>query len=438
MSTLEPTTFTINRTPRVVRVSVVPNRVVAMSSRSKKKPSQANKRVQDAARRQAKAAYLAEKRASSSGRYWHGGRTGLEVGTILIPRAEAERNGDDMTHYDLQRGYGMNVTDPERVYFSSNREFARGFAGRIQGGDSDTGIVYQHGALYEVEPLGEIEKDPGFEGGVSWCAPRARIIAVEESNVRLNPFEVSERLGPYTAWMDGSPVYTPGGRYIPSPEQIKFGGIEAVLAMVETISPWTPVEYINASIAGQPTGYRPSQENFPSVLMGGAEAIDVMYAHRRRATVLTKLGVTFMQDALSHLPEVNALLQNAGHTVLSPDDERGTVVAFDTDGGVIGALVLTGVDFDGKCVMLIDAISVAPEWQGRGIGTVMLLAAQQLLPAQVFFAAGHCDPTVAGFFAQAGYTVLRPGENLILPVGDDPGLIDVGSEHAWFYRQGPI
>lgn len=419
------------------RLSVAPVTVVAMSSRSKKKPSP-TKRAQDAARREAKAAYLAEKRALSSGRYWHGGRTGLEVGTILISRSEAERDGADLTHYDLQRGYGMKVTDPERVYFSSNREFARGFAGRIQGGDSDTGIVYQHGALYEVEPLGEIEKDPDFEGGVSWCAPRARIIAVEETNVRLNPFEVSERLGPYTTWTDGSPVYTPNGRYIPSPEQIAFGGIEAVFAMAERIFPWTPVEFINASIAGEPTGYRPSPENFPSVLMGGAEAIDVMYAHHARATALTKLGVTFTQDALSHLPEVNVLLQNAGYTVVAPDDTRGTVVAFDPDGEVIGALVLTGADFDGKCVMFLDAISVAPEWRGKGIGTVLLLAAQQLLPAKVFFAAGHCDPSLAGFFAQAGYTVLHPGENLILPIGDDPGLFDVGAEHAWFYRQGPI
>lgn len=113
-------------------------------------------------------------------------------------------------------------------------------------------------------------------------------------------------------------------------------------------------------------------------------------------------------------------------------------MAFDAEREVIGALVLTAADFDGKCVMLLDAISVTPEWRGKGVGTVMLLAAQQLLPAQVFFAAGHCDPSVAGFFAQAGYTVLRPGENLILPVGDEPGLIDIGSDHAWFYRQGPI
>lgn len=438
MSIHKNTTSTIDHAARSRRLSVTPHTVVAMSSRSKKKTSRSNQRVQDAARREAKAAYLAEKRATSSGRYWRGGRTGLEIGTILIPRAEAERNGDDMTHYDLQRGYGMNVTDPERVYFSSNREFARGFAGRIQGGDSDTGIVYQHGALYEVEPLGEIEKDPDFEGGVSWCAPSARIIAVEEVNVRLNPFEVSERLGPFTTWTDGSPVYTQNGRYIPSPEQIAFGGIEAIFAMAETIFPWTPVEFINASIAGEPTGYRPSPEDFPSVLMGGAEAIDVMYAHRRRATELTRLGVTFTQDALSHLSEVNVLLQNAGHTVVAPDDTRGTVVALDSDGGVIGALVLTAADFDGKCVMFLDSISIAPEWQRKGVGTVMLLAAQQLLPGKVFFAAGHCDPTVAGFFAQAGYTVLHPGETLILPVGDDPGLIDLESDHAWFYRQGPI
>lgn len=78
---------------------------------------------------------------------------------------------------------------------------------------------------------------------------------------------------------------------------------------------------------------------------------------------------------------------------------------------------------------------VRGEW---GIGTVLLLAAQQLLPAKDFFAAGHCDPSVGRFFAQVGYTVLHLGEKLILPVEDDPGLTDLGSEHARFYRQGPI
>lgn len=199
-------------------------------------------------------AYLSERRATSSGRYWHGGRTWLEVGTVLVSRAEAESNGDDMTHYDRQRGYSMKVTDPLRVYFSSNC----GFAGNIQGGDIDTEIVYQHGALYELEPFGEIEKAPDFEGGVSLCAPRACIIAVEEVNVWLNPFEVSERLGPYAAWMDSSSVHTSNGRCILSPKQNEFGGVNAVLAMMETIFPWAPVESINASMAGVPKGYFPS------------------------------------------------------------------------------------------------------------------------------------------------------------------------------------
>lgn len=136
--------------------------------------------------------------------------------------------------------------------------------------------------------------------------------------------------------------------------------------------------------------------------MGGAEAIEVIYAHHRRAPALIKLSITFTHNAHSHLGEVNELLQNAGHMVVSPDDVRGTVPASDHNDQVIAVLVLTAADFDGKCVTLLDAISVTTEWQGKVVGTVLLLAAQQLLLAQIFFAAGHCDPSVARFFAQAG------------------------------------
>ena len=166
-------------------------------SRSRKRSKSNGRNHPDAQQRQAKAAFLAAKRDTSAGRYWHGGRAGLGPGAILIPRAVAEREGADLAHYEAQPGYDLGMTDAERVYFSSSREFARSFAGRIQTVDEETGVVGAHGALYEVEPIGEIEKGPDFER-VSWCAPRARIVSVAEHDVRLTPYEVTERTGPYT------------------------------------------------------------------------------------------------------------------------------------------------------------------------------------------------------------------------------------------------
>jgi len=378
-------------------------------------------------------------REQATNRYWHGGRAGLEPGTILIPKSEAELSDADMTHYDLQRGYGMNVTSPERVYFSSNREFARGYAGRIQGRESETGIVFQHGALYEVEPIGEIEPDPDFKGGVSWCAPQARIISAEESNVQMDAFQVTERLGPFSAWQDGSPIYDSEGRYLPSPEQKASAGSSGALTAFEAVAPWTPVEFINASIGAQPTGDRADPNEFPGVMAQGSEAVDVMLRHRQRALGVVGLGIQFRLGRPADLDAVNGLLRLAGNTVVRPSgDDRAVIVAQHQRDGIVGAMVFTAADFDGKKAMFLDAIAVAPEWQNRGLGSVLLLTGQQTLPGRVSLAVGHCSADVAGFFAQAGYTVLRHGVNMIVPYGEEPSVLEVADGHCWFYRQGPI
>ncbi|MGL4176864.1 MAG: GNAT family N-acetyltransferase [Dermatophilaceae bacterium] len=114
------------------------------------------------------------------------------------------------------------------------------------------------------------------------------------------------------------------------------------------------------------------------------------------------------------------------------------VVATHPRDGVIGAIILTAMQFNSQHAMFLDAIVVSPSWRAHGLGSVLLLTAQQLLPSAPSFAAGHCDPAVAGFFSQAGYTVLLPGVPLAMPFGDKPRPVDVGSDHSWFYRQGPI
>jgi len=150
---------------------------------------------------------------------------------------------------------------------------------------------------------GEVEKDPDFEGNVSWCAPRARIVAVEESNVRLNAYEITERIGPHTCWLDGSPVYTAEGHYLPSPEQLAVGQPHPLFA---ALHPWTPVEFINSWIAEQPSGDRPSPAEFPGVLIGATEAAPVLMKYVARATALMARGVEFSTHALPHLSSCKA------------------------------------------------------------------------------------------------------------------------------------
>lgn len=405
-----------------------------MAQKSKKRPSRAKQQHRNNDVRRAKAAYLASQRPPSDARFWHGGIAGLVSGTVLLGRTEAEAQGLDVAHYALQPGYELGVTDPERVYFSSDRELARGFAGRINIRDTVTGIVFQHGTLYEVEPLGEIERDPDGTGNVSWCAPRARILAVAEKNVRLNRYEVTERLGPTMTWKDGSPIYSPDGQFIPSPEQRTSGSQHQL-----TTLPWTPVEYLKAWMAGRPSGDRPDPAASPGILLGAAEGGQVLQRHLERATEALDLGIKFRQGpkAQMHRAAVNDLLALAG-PARAQDDERGLLIAVHPRDGVIGAMLFTGLAFESQAAMMLDAMAIAPAWQRRGIGSVILLTAQQLFPSAPSFAAGHCSPEVAGFFAQAGFTVLRPGVELVIPLSGEPPQINVGIERCWFYRQGPI
>lgn len=398
---------------------------------SRKKSKNIRKRRQEEQRRKARVAYLAEKRESARERYWHGGRAGLEPGTILVPRAVAEREGADLSHYNMQPGYGLGVTDAERVYFSSSRELARAFAGRIQTLDPETGVIVEHGALYDVEPIGDIEEDPDFER-VSWCAPRARVISVEESDVRLTPYEITRRTGPHTSWRDGSPVYTPEGHYIPSPEQ-KAAPLHPVFSLLHR---WTPVEFINAWIAERPSGSRPNPDKHPGVLMCGMEAGPVLMKHFARATDLLERGVACLTDALPYLASINRLLD--GRAIVREDDERGVVFAVHPHDGVIGAMVITASWFGDEVGMFIDALAVNPAWQRRGVGSVLLLAADKILPSSPSFAAGHCEPDTAPFFAATGYTVLRQGVRLPVPLGKELQLFESYPEQCWFYRQGHV
>lgn len=126
-------------------MSALPASVRAMSKRSRTNQARAKQRERQAARRQARAAYVASQRPGTDARFWgHGGVAGLTPGTILVGRTQAESLGRDVRNYGLDGTYEVGVTNPERVYFSVSREFARAYAALGRVSDPETGVHRGH------------------------------------------------------------------------------------------------------------------------------------------------------------------------------------------------------------------------------------------------------------------------------------------------------
>lgn len=401
--------------------------------------SRTAKRRQTAARnRSARVGFLARKAPESGGRFWHGGSPGLEPGTVLLGRAEAESTGAvSPARYEQQHGYALGLTSPERVYFSSSREFAEGFAARFTMRDdiTGTGVVMQHGALYEVEPLGPIEVDPDFESsGVSWCAPRARIVSIANPDVRLDPHASTERIGPYQTWSDGTPVYERNGVYRRSPEQAAAGNPQALF---DAFTPWTPVEFINNWVLQDESGDRPAKSRFAAIAAQASSGIEVALRNTHCIRGLVRDGADFSDEIGDRIDDINAVL--APLTVLTPDDRRLTFVATHPDDGVVGVCVLSAKRLGDQLAVLIDAVAVVPTWRRRGLGRALILTGQRLLPQPPTIVAGQSPRSAMPFLAQSGFTMLRPGTPMRFPQGAGASrLASADADECWFYRQGRI
>jgi GNAT superfamily N-acetyltransferase len=122
--------------------------------------------------------------------------------------------------------------------------------------------------------------------------------------------------------------------------------------------------------------------------------------------------------------------------------ESGGVVAFTEADGIIGAMVIgamgNGAATAENTIAFVQHIVVEPAWRGCGVGVVTLGMADQVfrsqpVPAKHFI--GCCAPEAARWYQRAGYTVLQPGEILVLP-GEQPVPTVVTNEHypCWFFR----
>lgn len=148
--------------------------------------------------RAAKAARKVARDRLAGAEFWHGGIGGLAVGDeILPPTAQAAGAPGHSALY-------MDEARADRMYFTTDRELARVFASIALRGRGA-------GALYRVQPIGNVDTDPDFPA-VGLHARRALILDVEELTSPLSSEEERRREAPYVTWDDGRPIYDANGR----------------------------------------------------------------------------------------------------------------------------------------------------------------------------------------------------------------------------------
>lgn len=122
-------------------------------------------------------------------RYWHGGAPGLRPGALITPP-----RGEDRGHLvhgcptcDARRRGAPLDTDhsrPDRVYVTTNREYARIYA-----------AGWPRGALYQVEPVGDLEETTGVDDPApSWACTSAIVRVVYDPVVTMTTAQITRSL----------------------------------------------------------------------------------------------------------------------------------------------------------------------------------------------------------------------------------------------------
>ena len=125
-------------------------------------------------------------------RYFHGGVPGLKPGDLVLPAATTG-TARTLTKYGIELG-GDHVRR-DRVYVTTGRDVGRAYA-----------AFYPDGALYTVQPHGDLEPDPdcGIDG-LSWQCQTATVLTVVDYAVLFRTRTVDRWLRMFT------PAAAPGG-----------------------------------------------------------------------------------------------------------------------------------------------------------------------------------------------------------------------------------
>ncbi|WP_345029339.1 GNAT family N-acetyltransferase [Brevibacterium pityocampae] len=127
---------------------------------------------------------------------------------------------------------------------------------------------------------------------------------------------------------------------------------------------------------------------------------------------------------------------------LEPQD-TGLVVR-DASGTLAGALVLTAVSYDNGTALFVRALATAPGFRSRGIATVLLGLAPQVLgqaglPTRALLT-GAAPEALAGFVHRAGFVVLENGDEPPFTFGgiEDELLASsatIPGDRCWFFKE---
>ena len=168
---------------------------------------------------------------------FHGGAAGLAVGDVLLPAAELR---SVYAYLDPMATY-----DPELVYFTTDVDVARSYAGRYV---NPAGAV-QPGDLYRVRPLGPVRIDPDYSRhgefrGVFLACETAEIVEVVDRGLLYTAEEQIRLERPYLVWgRPDRPIYDDDGWIIPSEQMLSNGVTREWTTMLK---PWLRTTDVDA------------------------------------------------------------------------------------------------------------------------------------------------------------------------------------------------
>jgi hypothetical protein len=116
--------------------------------------------------------------------YFHGGYPRLYPGDLVLPPRVT--GAPSLGAYMPEVARRQRIANPyraDRVFVVTSEAEARLYAGAYPGG----------GALYIVEPQGDLEPDPDCtEPGLSWMAPAARVVKCLRRGLRMTQAQLEQ------------------------------------------------------------------------------------------------------------------------------------------------------------------------------------------------------------------------------------------------------